>query len=79
MFSHARRSVNGTTIPSWLKPGPIYVKRHVRNNHEPQLIHDYYFKTFFHYSCSNSEFAIMVPPGGEATPNSSNPSHTLQL
>ena len=27
----------------------------------------------------NSEFAIMVPPGGEATPNSSNPSHTLQL
>ena len=22
MFSHARRSVNGTTIPSWLKPGP---------------------------------------------------------
>ena len=35
MFSHARRSVNGTTIPSWLKPGPIYVKRHVRNKHEP--------------------------------------------
>ena len=34
MFSHARRSVNGTTIPSWLKPGPIYVKRHVRNKHE---------------------------------------------
>ena len=27
----------------------------------------------------NSEFAIMVSPGGEATPNSSNPSHTLQL
>ena len=35
MFSHARRSVNGATIPSWLKPGPIYVKRHVRNKHEP--------------------------------------------
>ena len=35
MFSHARRAVNGTTIPSWLKPGPIYVKRHVRNKHEP--------------------------------------------
>ena len=31
------------------------------------------------YSIGNSEFAIMVPPGGEATPNSSNPSHTLQL
>ena len=35
MFSHARRSVNGTTIPSWLNPSPIYVKRHVRNKHEP--------------------------------------------
>ena len=23
MFNHARRSVNGSTIPSWLKPGPI--------------------------------------------------------
>ena len=34
MFSHARRSVNGTTIPFWLKPGPIYVERHVRNKHE---------------------------------------------
>jgi len=22
MFRHARRSVNGTSIPSWLKPGP---------------------------------------------------------
>ena len=37
MFSHARRSVNSTTIPSWLKPGPIYVKRHVRNKHESQV------------------------------------------
>ena len=35
MFSHARRSVNGTTIPAWLKPGQIYVKRHVCNKHEP--------------------------------------------
>ena len=22
-------------MPTWLKPGPIYVKRHVRNKHEP--------------------------------------------
>ena len=35
MLSHARRSVNGITISSWLKPGPIYAKRHVRNKHEP--------------------------------------------
>ena len=35
MFTHTLRSVNGRTIPSWLKPGPKYVKRHVRNKHEP--------------------------------------------
>jgi len=35
MFHHARPSVNETSIPSWLKPGPIYVKRHVRNKDEP--------------------------------------------
>ena len=37
MFRHARRSVNGTSIPSWLKPGPIYVKRHVRNKDEASV------------------------------------------
>ena len=30
MFSHAHGSLFG-----WLKPGPIYVKRNVRNKHEP--------------------------------------------
>ena len=35
MFLHARKTVNGTTIPSWPKPGPTYVKRHVRNKHKP--------------------------------------------
>ena len=35
MLHHARRSVNGTSIPSWLKPGPINVKHHVRNKDEP--------------------------------------------
>ena len=35
MFTHACRTVNGTTITFWLKPGPTYVKRHVRNEHEP--------------------------------------------
>ena len=37
MFVHARRSVNGTTLPSWLKPGPVFVKKHVRNKDEPLL------------------------------------------
>ena len=37
MFTHARRSVNGSTIPSWLKPGPIYVKKHVRSKNDPEV------------------------------------------
>ena len=35
MFYHARQFINGTFILSWLKPVPIYVKRHVRNKDEP--------------------------------------------
>ena len=34
MFVHARRSVNEPALPSWLKPGPIFVKKHVRNKDE---------------------------------------------
>ena len=35
MFMHACRSVNGTTLPQWLKPGPVFEKEHVRNKDEP--------------------------------------------
>lgn len=35
MFQHTRSSANGTSIPTWLRPGPIYVKRHVRNKDDP--------------------------------------------
>ena len=28
MFCHDRKSCNGVLLPSWLKPGPIYVKNH---------------------------------------------------
>ena len=35
MFRHTRRSVSGMSLPSWLKPGQIYVKRHVRNKGDP--------------------------------------------
>ena len=34
MFMHARHSVNGPALPLWLKPGPIFVKKHVRNKDE---------------------------------------------
>jgi len=35
MLRHARRSVSGTSVLLWWKPGPIFVKRHVRNKDEP--------------------------------------------
>ena len=31
MFCHTRRFVSGISLPSWLKPGPIDIKQHVRN------------------------------------------------
>ena len=35
MFSHSRKSFNGVSLPSWVKPGPVYVKCHVRNKNDP--------------------------------------------
>ena len=35
MFSHSRKSFNGVSLPSWVKPGPVYVKCHVCNKNDP--------------------------------------------
>ena len=39
MFSHSRKSFNGVSLPSWVKPGPVYVKCHVRNKND-QLVEE---------------------------------------
>ena len=31
MFLHLRKSSNGVTMPTWLRPGLVYVKHHLRN------------------------------------------------
>ena len=31
MFCHTRKSSSGVALPSWIKSGPVYVKRHNRN------------------------------------------------
>ena len=35
MFSHSRKSFNDVSLPSWVKPGPVYVKCHVGNKNGP--------------------------------------------
>ena len=32
IFNFSRKSTSGKTIPSWVKPGPIYVKNHTRRS-----------------------------------------------
>ena len=34
MFMHTRKSFNGISLPSWVKPGPVYVKRHNRTKND---------------------------------------------
>ena len=34
MFMHVRRSGSEPALRSWLKPGPIFVKKHVQNADE---------------------------------------------
>ena len=35
MFSHTRKSFNDVSLPFWVRPGPVYVKCHVRNKNDP--------------------------------------------
>ena len=34
MFFHTRKSFNGVSLPSWIKPGPVFVKCHNRNKND---------------------------------------------
>ena len=40
MSCHDRKSFNGVSLPSWLKPGPIYVKNHNRNAKSDLLVEE---------------------------------------
>ena len=40
MFCHDRKSFNGVSLPSWVKPGPIYVKNHYRNYKSDLLVEE---------------------------------------
>ena len=34
MFLHTRKTFNGVSLPSWVKPGPVYIKRYIRNKND---------------------------------------------
>ena len=64
MFNFTRKSTSGKTIPSWVKPGPVYVKDHTRRSkNDPPvspatLLHD------------NPMYAhVRLPSGVETTVN----------
>ena len=40
MFWHDRKSFNGVSLPSWVKPGPIYVKNLNRNDKSDLLVEE---------------------------------------
>ena len=37
MFNYSRKSTSGKTIPSWVKPGPIYVRNPTRGKYDPPV------------------------------------------
>ena len=39
MFSYSRKSTSGKTVPSWVKPGPVYVRNHTRRSkNDPPVV-----------------------------------------
>jgi hypothetical protein len=62
MFNFSRKSTSGKTIPSWLKPGPVYVKSHTRRSKNDPLVTQ---ATILHV---NPQYAhIRLPSGVETT------------
>ena len=59
MFNFTRRSTTGKSIPSWVKPGPIYVKNHTQvSKNDPPVMHT----TLLH---ANPQYAdVQLPSGG---------------
>ena len=62
MFKHLRKTATGCTIPSWLShPGPILLKRHMRNNkYEPLVDKDQLID-------ANPQYAYIRYPDGRET------------
>ena len=62
-FSFPRRSTVGTSIPTWLtKPGPVILKRHVRNSKTDSLVGEVDLLE------ANSHYAhVRFPDGRETT------------
>ena len=62
LFNFTRKSTSGKTIPSWVKPGPVYVKNHTkRSKNDPPVTP----VTLLH---ANPMYAhVQLPSGAETT------------
>ena len=62
-FAHNRRTSNGTTLPTWLtNPGPVLLKRHVRQSKYEPLVEEAELLD------ANSQYAhIKLADGAEKT------------
>ena len=62
MFNFSRKSTSGKTIPSWVKPGPVYVRNHTRRSKNDPPVTS---ATLIH---ANPTYAhVRLPSGVETT------------
>ena len=62
MFNYSRKSTSGKTIPSWVKPGPVYVRNHTRRSkYDPPVVS----ATLLHANPSCAQ--VRLPSGTETT------------
>ena len=61
MFNYSRKSTSGTSVPSWVKPGPIYVKNHTRRSKNDPPVTP---ATLLH---ANPQYAHVLLPSGAKT------------
>lgn len=62
MFNFERKSTCGKSLPSWVKPGPVYVRKHVKSSKNDPPVSP---ATLLH---ANPEYAhVRLPSGHETT------------
>jgi hypothetical protein len=62
MFNYSRKSTSGNSVPSWVKPGPVFVKNHTRNSKNDPPVSP---ATLLH---ANPQYAhVLLPSGVETT------------
>ena len=74
LFIYCRKSTFGSSVPSWEKPGPVYVRNHAKSSkHGPSVIP----VTFFRHQSSYADVRLLLAVETTGNVRDKNPNNLL--